>query len=129
MIRLAGWMLVVLALATAGSCSDSSGPVAGTLTVSLATPNPGSDGAILVTLTGPEALTSITPEPGLRVFTQALGTVSHLAVTGTLANGAVLTVGVAHLSKAAQYAATVQSVAAADFQLRPLSGYSLTISR
>lgn len=129
MRRLAGWILVALALGGAGSCSDSSGPVAGELTVSLATPNSGSDGAILFTVTGPAVLTSATAAPGLRVFAQPLGTVTRFAVTGAIANGAVLTIGVSNLSQAAQYSATIQNVAAADFQLRSLSGYSLTVSR
>lgn len=129
MKRLAGWMLVGLALLGAGSCSDSSGPVAGELTVSLVTPNPGNDGAILFTVTGPALLTSATAASGLRVFAQPLGMATRFAVTGTLTNGAVLIVGVADLSKATQYSATVQNVAAPDFQLRSLSGYSLTVSR
>ena len=129
MTRLTGWILVVLALVGAGSCSDSNGPVAGELTVSLATPNPGGDGAILLSVTGPAVLTSATAAPGLRVFSQPLGTVTRFAVTGTLTNGAVLTIGVSNLSQSAQYAATIQSVAAPDFQLRSLSGYSLTVSR
>ncbi len=128
MKRLTGWLLVTLALAGAGSCSDSSGPVAGELTVSLQTPNPGGDGAILFTVTGPDVLTSATVSPGLRLFAQPLGAVTRFAVTGTLTNGAVLTIGVPNRSKAAQYATTVQSVAAPDFQLRALSGYSLTVA-
>jgi hypothetical protein len=123
-----GWLLVALALVGAGSCSNNSGPVAGQLTVSLTTPNPGGDGAVLFSVTGPDALTSATAPAGLRVFAQPLGTVTRFAVTGTLTNGAVLTIGVANTSKAAQYAATIQSVAAPDFQLRALSGYSLTVA-
>ena len=44
-----GWLLVALAVAGTGSCSSDggTGPVAGVLTVSLATPNAGADGAIL----------------------------------------------------------------------------------
>lgn len=128
MKRFARWILVGLALAGAGNCSDNSGPVAGELSVSLTTPNPGGDGAILFSVTGPAALTSATAASGLRVFAQPLGTVTRFAVTGTLTNGAVLTIGVANVKQAAQYAATIQDVAAPDFQLRGLSGYSLTVA-
>ncbi len=129
MKRLAGWLLVALALGSgAGSCS-SIGPVAGLLTVSLATPNAGADGAILFNVSGPHALTSVTAGPGLRVFAQPLSTSTRVAVTGTLTNGAVVTIGVADTRTVAQYTATVQAVAAPDFQLRSLTGYSLTVSR
>ena len=130
MKRLGEWLLVALALAVgAGSCSDGgTGPVAGLLTVSLATPNPGADGAILFRVSGPQALTSVVAGPGLRVFSPPLSASTHFAVTGTLTNGALVTIGVADTRNAAQYTAIVQSVAAPDFQLRPLSGYSLTVS-
>jgi hypothetical protein len=129
MTRLRGWLLVALALGGAvGSCSDGTGPVAGVLTVSLATPNPGADGAILFRVSGPQALTSVAAGPGLRVFSQSLSTSTRLAVTGTLTNGALVTIGVADTRNAAQYTAIVQSVAAPDFQLRSLTGYSLTVS-
>ena len=130
MKRFAGWLLVGLALGGgAGSCSESSGPVAGLLTVSLETPNAGADGAILFNVSGPQALTSVTAGPGLRVFSQPLSTSTRVAVTGTLTSGAVVTIGVADTRNVAQYTATVQVVAAPDFQLRSLTGYSLTVSR
>ena len=130
MTRLRGWLLVALALGgVAGSCSDGgTGPVAGVLTVSLATPNPGADGAILFRVSGPQPLTSVAAGAGLRVFAPPLSLSTRLAVTGTLTNGALVTIGVADTRNAAQYTATVQSVAAPDFQLRSLTGYSLTVS-
>ena len=131
MKRLGRWLLVALALGGAGSCSSDAGtgPVAGVLTVSLTTPNAGSDGAIQFRFTGPLAPMSITAAPGLRVFSQPLTMVTRLAVTGTLTNGAVVTIGVADTRKLSQYAATIEVVAGSDFQLRPLTGYSLTISQ
>ena len=129
MKRLRGWLLVALALwGGAGSCS-SIGPVAGVVTVSLTTPNAGADGAILFNVSGPQPLTSVTARPGLRVFSQPLSTSTRVAVTGTLTSGAVVTIGVADTRNVAQYTATVQVVAAPDFQLRSLTGYSLTVSR
>lgn len=131
MKRLAGRILAAMLLAAAGSCSSSSGPVAGILTVSLRTPNAGADGALLITVFGPQALTSVTAGTGLRVFSQLpLSAVTKLAVTGPLTNGAILTIGVADVGQATQYHASIQGAAAStDFQLRPLGGYSLTVSR
>jgi hypothetical protein len=129
MNRLAGWLLVALAVGGgAASCRESSGPAAGVLTVSLTTPNAGADDAMLVTITGPEAITTVTAGPGLRVFTQVLSTTTRLAVTGPLTNGAVVTIGVADTRKAAQYAASIQAVATPAFQLRTLTGYSLRVA-
>jgi hypothetical protein len=71
----------------------------------------------------------VTAAPGLRVFAQPLATVTRFAVTGALANGAVVTIGVADTRNVSQYAATVQAVAAPDFQLRSLSGYSLRVAQ
>jgi len=130
MKHLGRWLVVALAVGGAGSCSDAgTGPVAGVVTVSLTTPNAGSDGAIQFRFTGPLAPTSITAAPGLRVFSQPLTMVTRLAVTGTLTNGAVVTIGVPDTRKLSQYTATIEAVAGSDFQLRPLSGYSLTISQ
>src|SRR2546425_7288181 len=93
MRRVLPWTALALALGGAGSCSSGTGPVAGLLTVSLATPNAGADGAMLLTVTGPSALTSVTAGTGLVVFSQALSATNHFAVTGPLPNGAVLTIG------------------------------------
>ena len=130
MKRFAGVVLAAILLAGAGGCSNGTGPVAGVLTISLQTPNAGADGAILLTVTGPQALTRVTAGTGLDVFSTPLSTTTKLAVTGPLTNTAIVTIGVADVGKVVQYTATVQSVAAStDFQLRPLAGYSLTVSR
>jgi hypothetical protein len=130
MRRVLGWVTLAVALGGAGSCSSGTGPVAGTLTVSLTTPYAGADGAILLTIAGPAMLTSVTAAAGgVRVFSQTLADTNHLAVTGPLANGALLTIGVADVNQVSRYVATIQQVAANDYSLRPLSGYSLTIAR
>jgi hypothetical protein len=95
--------------------------------LSLVTPNPGADGAVLLLVTGPSALTSVTAATGLRVFSQALATTNHFAVTGPLPNGAILTIGVPDVSRAGDYKVTLQDVAANDYTLRSLIGYSLTV--
>jgi hypothetical protein len=119
---------LTLAAASASSCGDGVGPVAGVLIVSLATPNPGADGAILLTVSGPGTLTSVSAEPGLRVFSVAFGTTNNFAVTGQLTNGAILTIGVPDTRRASQYVATIQRIAASDYTLRGAAGYSLTIA-
>lgn len=129
MRRVLRWTALALALGGAGSCSSGTGPVAGLLTVSLATPNAGADGAMLLTVTGPSALTSVTAGTGLVVFSQALSATNHFAVTGPLPNGAVLTIGVADVNQVSKYVATIQDVAANDYSLRAPSGYSLTLSK
>lgn len=121
-------LAILLVLAGAGSCRDVTNP-AGVLTLSLVTPNPGADGAVLLTVTGPGALTSVTAANGLRVFSQALAATNHFAVTGPLPNGAILTIGVSDVNRVGDYQATIQDVAASDYTLRSLAGYSLTVSR
>jgi hypothetical protein len=119
------------ALAGAAACLDATSP-GGILKVTLATPTPtpGADGAILLTVTGPTALTSVAAVAGLRVFAEPLSTTNRFAVTGPLPNGVLLTIGVRDVTRASQYVATIQDVAAATtYQLRALAGYSLTISR
>jgi hypothetical protein len=128
MRRVYKFLGILLVLAGAGGCRDVTDP-AGILTLSLVTPNPGADGAVLVTVTGPAALTSVTAATGLRVFSQALTTTNHFAVTGPLPNGAILTLGVPDVNRVGDYKATIQDLAASDYTLRSLAGYSLIVSR
>lgn len=121
---------LTLALAAAVSCGgDATGPRSGVLQIRLASPNQGSDAAILFTLTGPAPPTSATAPAGLRVFHERLSAVTKFAVTGPLPAGTILTVAVEDVGRLGQYAAAIQQVAADDFALQPLSGYSLTVTR
>jgi len=129
MTRLAATLALALGLAAVASCEHVTGPVAGNVTVTLVTPNNGSDGAILFTLTGPAAVTSVSPGTGLRVFQQGLGSTTHFAVTGPLASGAILTIGVPDVRQVTQYVVTIDEVAGQDYGLRPIAGYGLTVSR
>src|SRR2546430_16940917 len=89
MKRLRRWVVVALALGGAGSCSSDAGtgPVAGVLTVSLTTPNAGSDGAVQFRVTGPLAPLSITAAPGVRGFSPPPTLRTRLAVTRTVTHG------------------------------------------
>jgi len=99
----------------------------GVLKVNLTTPNSGGDGAMLLTVNGPGVLMSAAPGAGLRVFTQGFTTTSHVALTGTLRTGTILTIEVPDVGKASAYTATIQQVATPAYQLRTLTGYSLTV--
>jgi hypothetical protein len=117
-----GLLLVGFAL----GCLDN-GATPGTLTVRLTSPN--TDGAILFTVSGPAVLRSATAVPGLRLFAEPLATVNRFAVTGPVASGTVVMIEVPDISRASAYTATIQQVAATNYQLRPsLVGYSLTVS-
>jgi hypothetical protein len=123
MKRLAWIVLLGAALA----CEDNSAK-GGVLKVSLATPNPGGDGAILLTVSGPDVPLSAAPGAGLRLFTQPLATTNKVALTGTLANGTILTIEVPDVSKASAYSATIQQVATPTYTLRALTGYTLKVA-
>lgn len=122
------FLAALLVLGGSISCGDSNAPVAGALKVSLTTPNNGQDGAIQFVIAGPVAITAVAAAPGLRVFADTLGTVTRVVVTGTLTTGLVASVGVADVSQLAQYSATIQQVAATNYQLRPRAGYALAVT-
>ena len=121
-MRRFAWTLLLLGAALA--CSDNS---PGILKVNLTTPHSGADRAILLTVSGPGTLVSATPRSGLRPFSQSFSTTSKVALTGTLTTGTILTIEVPDISKASQYTATAQQVATPAYQLRSLTGYSLTV--
>ncbi|MGH7547772.1 MAG: hypothetical protein ACREMM_06335 [Gemmatimonadales bacterium] len=121
-------VLLIVALYGAQSCGDGTGPVAGVLNVRLVTPNSHPAGALVLSVTGPAPLMSASPGPGLRLFSQGLGATTRFALTGTLTNRVILTIGVADARRASQYVATIEQVAGEDLQLRSLAGYSLTVS-
>jgi hypothetical protein len=123
------WLLAA-ALGVLFACANNpAGPTGGTLKVTLTTPNSGNDGAILLSISGPAALTSVAAGPGLTLYSQPpLGATPRLILTGTLVTGTVVTIGVTDVSNAAAYTATIQQVAAPNYVLRDLTGYSLTVT-
>ena len=121
-----------VALAVAMACGDDggpTGPVSGTLVVSLTTPN-ADDGAILFTISGagisaPTALTS-------NLFFSRVASTSSLAavVAGNIAAGQMLRFSVPDVGQASAYTANITEVADRNNALRAsLSGYVLSISR
>lgn len=129
-LGVAALVAVVLAGVSCGADSPS-GPVAGTLSVRLTSPNSGADEAILLTIGGPAPLTSATASPGLQLFQQPLGgATTRFALVGRLNTGAtILTIGVADVSRVSAYGATIDGIAQPDYQLRSLDGYELTVTR
>lgn len=129
MKRLRALVAVALIWGAVQSCEQPIGPLPGALSVVLATPHGGADGAILFTLTGPAPVTSVTPGPGLRLFAQPFDTTTRFALTGAVTQGTVVTIGVTDVRQVGSYTATLQQVAAPSFELRPLAGYALRVSR
>lgn len=119
---------VLLGVSCGGDGPTQSGP--GTLKVRLTAPAANSDSAIVLTITGPAALTSATAGTGLRLFQQSTGTTTRFALTGALTNGAlILTIGVSDISAVSQYTGSVDGVAQANYQLRNLNGYAIAVTR
>ena len=120
------WWIALLGAAL--GCLDN-GATPGTLQVKLTTPNARSDGAILLTVSGPATPRSASAAQGLHLFAEPLAAVNRFAVTGALASGTIMTVEIPDVSRASAYTATIQQVAATNYQLRPsLAGYTLTVS-
>lgn len=134
MKRLWGVAILAGALVTGLSCGGdggtNSGP--GVLQVKLTSPVANADSAIEITITGPAAPTGATAGTGLRLFQEpaAGGATRHYALTGRLTNGAtIMTINVADVSAFSQYQGTIDGVAQANYQLRPLNGYALALTR
>lgn len=134
MKRLLGATVLAGALLMGSSCggegSTDSGP--GTLQVRLTAPAANADSAIIITITGPAALTSATAGAGLRLFANPAGggTTTRYALVGPLANGAtILTIDVTDVGAFSQYHGTVDGVAQANYQLRVVNGYALAVTR
>jgi hypothetical protein len=133
MKRFLGFVMLASLVLTGLSCggdATASGP--GLLKVRLTSPNSGLDSAMVITISGPAALTSATAGTGLRLFQQPFGgTTTRFALTGLLTSGAtILTIGVPDVGAGSQYSGTVDAVALPNFQVRaPLSGYALAVTR
>ena len=133
MKRALGLTALAVVVALGISCGDkgptNSGP--GTLLVRLTSPHSGADSAIVLTITGPAPLTAAGAGSGLRLFQQSFGgTSTKFALVGQLNTGAtILTIGVQDISALTQYSGTINGVAQPNFQLRPLSGYALALTR
>lgn len=123
---------VVAGLLATLACHSGTSPLAGLVKVNLTNPNSGTDGAILVSVTGPAAPMSVSAPGGLRVFSASpFGTTNSFAITGNIQTGTILTLGVADTTAAAtRYTVLIQQVAKPNYQLRTsLFGYSVQITK
>jgi hypothetical protein len=128
------WTRIGLGVALLGAgpaCGgNSTGPKAGTMAVSLVTPN-ADDGAVLLTLTGPGLANVQASSSSYRVYWRAASANEvHAVVVGNLSAGAVLTVDVDDLGKVGQYAGAVDEVASRTDQVRAsVTGYGVTFAK
>jgi hypothetical protein len=101
-------------------------PVAGEVTVVLATPFAGQDGGMVVRVIGP--VDTITAVGSYQVSFVRQGNISRAVVTGNIEAGDLLRVRVPDLAQVSGYAAFVEQAAARDtYALLDVSGYALTL--
>jgi hypothetical protein len=113
-----------------GGGSGSTGPTAGTATVSLVTPN-ADDGAVLLTLTGPNFANVVSASASYHAYVRTVspGEVRVILV-GDLAAGVVLTTAVDDVSKIGQYGGTVAEAASrSDVVRSSTAGYGVTFAK
>ncbi|HSD32617.1 MAG TPA: hypothetical protein VLB49_11950 [Gemmatimonadales bacterium] len=124
-----GLGLVALAAGVACGGGDSTGPKAGTATVSLVTPN-ADDGVVLLTLTGPGLANVQSASSSYKVYWRVVSPSEVRAiVVGNLTSGAVLTASVDDVSKVGQYSGTVVEAASrSDVVRTSTSGYGVTFA-
>lgn len=128
------WILLSLFALTLGGCGGEEPPTAvpvpGRLTLELSSPN-SNDGGMLVTVTGPGMGDVQVASSAYGVYHRlASSNELRLAVIGRLANGPIVTIGVADVGKAGSYQATITEVAnTSDVIAASLTGYSMKIVR
>lgn len=139
-LRWAVALVVLLSVAVSGCKLDdlvvgvddggNTDPTAGTLTVSLTTPN-ADDGAIRFTLTGPFVTTPRAASVGHLVFTRQRSPQElDVVVVGDLGSEAILILPVGNTEVAPDYRVTITQVATRTNALRTdLTGYSTRVLR
>ncbi|HJR18045.1 MAG TPA: hypothetical protein VJ808_14435 [Gemmatimonadales bacterium] len=109
-MRVSRFVVPACLLVLAAGCSNSTGPTAGILNVTLASPH-SDDGAVLLQLSGGpvDSIESI----GYPVYSARMGPDAvKLIVTGNLAAGAIARIHVPDLRQASRYNARLDQVAA-----------------
>jgi hypothetical protein len=129
-------LLVLAALALVAACGGDKaiGPktpsaVPGTLAVRLTTPN-ADDAAIVVTITGPAAVSSVAASlPGAVVHSRTVAGTTRVAVFGALATGELLHFTVPDVNAAAQFSVQIAEVSDRVSALRSsTAGYTATVA-
>jgi hypothetical protein len=132
-VRRASALLALAAAAVLG-CSGDQGPVAGELSVRLATPR-GTDRAVLFRVVGLQHAVTAGAGTSYRVLsdTSASGDTAWIAVIASqgsaLAAGEIARLAVADVRKAGDYRVVLSDVAAADYSVGDTVGVSLTVVR
>ena len=132
-VLLTGMAVSLLAGSIAACGGDSTapvdpGPTAGTLTVTLATPE-SDDGGILFTVTGP-GMSQVASADGSLYFRHSQeGATITAALIGDVTAGALLTFRVPDIDAKGSYAATAVAVTDRENELKgSLAGYALTVN-
>lgn len=125
--RAAAALVVALVVACKG---DSTGPVAGTLTVKLTSPNNGLDGAVYLVLKAPAVPQSVSAGTGLVLWSGPVtNDTAKVVLTGTLTSGPILTLQVDDVNKVGQYSVELKQISSTTYTLRPLTGYSASVTK
>ncbi|GBD32820.1 MAG: hypothetical protein KatS3mg081_2793 [Gemmatimonadales bacterium] len=121
------WIAAIAGWLSSVSCD---GPEVGELTVDLVTPN-SDDGAAVLSVSSAsskELLGIAAACDGCRIFFEQVSQSEIRAiVTGPLAPGPLVRVTVSDVGSRSAYSAQLEQVASRSFQLRPLSGYALSV--
>lgn len=129
-MRRTSWFIAAIGVALVAACSnggnDSSAPVPGTLTLTMATANTG-DGALQIQVTG-GTIDTIEAQSGYVGYPyRTAATGMRIIVAGNIVPGPVATIHVPDIHKAASYVAIVQKGTDANtYAIRSGGSYQLT---
>jgi hypothetical protein len=119
--------LAVLAAVFACDLTEPVLPEPGDLAVRLTTPH-GTEGAVLVRITGPGLSTVEPARPAHEVHVRTVDATLTVAVFGTIGAGELLRFAVPNIREAERYAVSLVEVADPENELRAsLTGYSATV--
>lgn len=124
--------MLLLAVAAVAACNDAgTAPLASptSLQVTLSTAR-SDDGAVIITLRGPDVSELQPATPAYLAYTRSAGTQdARIIVVGNLTAGPLLTLTVGPGHKLSDYSATIEQVATRADALRDdISGYVLTVT-
>lgn len=125
------WILFLAGMVACGGDSTDPrlppAPVPGTLTVTLESPNV--DAAMIVELTGPDAMTGLATVAGVTLYSRPQASAIRAALFGSLRAGVVLTFSVPDVAAAAEYTAHVVEAADSTNALRSsVDAYRLVVT-
>ena len=124
------WAAIATLALACGDDPTAPAPVAGQLRISLATPA-GAESGLVLTIAGPSLpgpATLHAAAPDALIFARATAGTLRVAVFGPLRAGHLLRVPVPDVGAADRYSATLVEVAAPDYSLRELAGYTVTVA-